>query len=130
MITMYKLLFLTLIIFTLLIPGGSCKKNPDQETITLPPTSVLSIRSTWGVVTSNFLRLRERPSKQSRMLTGIPRGMIVEIVSKTEEKVTIEDKNDYWYHVVFNGNRGWVFGAYVLIFNSQKDAKVYAQGLL
>jgi hypothetical protein len=126
---MYKRIFLSLIIFTLLIPGGSCTKNPDQQTITLPPTSVLSMKSTWGIVTSNFLRLRDRPSKQAQMLTGIPRGMIVEIISKTEEKATIEDKTDFWYHVIFDGNRGWVFGAYILIFNSLKDAEVYVQGL-
>lgn len=127
---MHKSMLYFLVFTCITLCGLSCGREAEVETITLPPTSVLSSRTTWGVVTSNFLRLRERPSKQARMLTGIPRGMIVEIISKTEEKSVIEDKTDYWYHITFDGDRGWVFGAYMVIFNSQKDAGTYAQDLL
>lgn len=104
----------------------SCKKE-EQETIVLPPTSVLTAHSTWGVVTSNFLRLRERPSKQAVSLAGIPKGIIVEILSNTEIPETIEKETAYWYRVNFDGLFGWVFGAYLEVFGSKKDAEDHSR---
>ncbi|MBN2535560.1 MAG: SH3 domain-containing protein [Spirochaetales bacterium] len=104
----------------------SCKKE-EPETIVLPPTSVLNVRSNWGVVTSNFLRLRERPSKQANVLMGIPKGIIVEILSNTEIAETIEKETAFWYRVNFDGLFGWVFGAYIEVFGSKKEAEDYSQ---
>lgn len=104
----------------------SCKKK-ELETIVLPPTSVLTVRTNWGVVTSNFLRLRERPSRESTVLIGIPKGIIVEILSNTETPETIEEETAFWYRVNFDGRFGWVFGAYLEVFGSKKDAEGYSR---
>lgn len=118
---------LTIMICVLLLSASvSCKKE-EQETIVLPPTSVLLVRSNWGVVTSNFLRLRERPSRQATVLIGIPKGIVIEILSNTEIPETIEKETAFWYRVNFDGLFGWVFGAYLEVFGSKKDAEDYSQ---
>jgi hypothetical protein len=118
--------WLLLICGLILYVSISCKKE-EPETIVLPPISVLTAHSNWGVVTSNFLRLRERPSKQSNVLMGIPKGIIVEILSNTEIPETIEKETAFWYRVNFDGLFGWVFGAYLEVFGSKKDAEDYLQ---
>ena len=110
----------------LILTSVSCKKE-EIEKIILPPASVLTVRSNWGVVTSNFLRLRERPSKTAKVLAGIPKGIIIEILSNTEIQETIENETAFWYRINFDGLPGWVFGAYCKIFNSKQEAEEYSQ---
>ena len=104
---------------------GSCGRKPVVEPIDLPPTPVLSIRSTWAVVTSPFLRIREEPLAEAKVLAHIRRGAVLEILSRTERKEEIEDATAYWYQVSYEGLRGWVFGAFLEI----TDSKAKAQGL-
>ena len=115
-----------IVAFLFLLISVSCKQE-EKEKIVLPPTSVLTVRSNWGVVTSNFLRLRERPSKQAKVLSGIPKGIVVEILSNTEIPVTIEKETAFWYRVNFDGLYGWVFGAYLEVFNLKNEAEEYSR---
>ena len=121
-----KVKSLLIITSILIFMSFSCKQE-EKEKIILPPTSVLTTRSTWGVVTSNFLRLRERPSKQSEVLAGIPKGIIIEILSNTEIPETIEKETAFWYRVNFDGLFGWVFGAYLEAFNLKSKAEEYSR---
>ena len=107
------------------VTAGCGKKEEDP--ITLPPTSVLAESSSWGVVESNFLRLHTLASLDADVLTGIPRGMIVEILSRTELPQTIDGKNDYWYRVAFDNLHGWVFGGYLSVHPSRRDAERHSQ---
>jgi len=104
---------------------GACGRKPVVQPIDLPPTSVLSIRSTWAVVTSPFLRIREEPLANAKVLAHIRRGAVLEILSRTERKEEIEDATAFWYQVSYEGLRGWVFGAFLEI----TDSKAKAQGL-
>lgn len=100
-----------------------CSKTEDIPEIELPATSVLSIRSSWGVVTSTHLRLRSNPSVESEAVTTLWKGSVLEVLTKTDEAEIIEGENDYWYQVNFGGLTGWVFGAYLDMYSSKDNAE-------
>ncbi len=101
----------------------SCAKNDVPERIDLPDTSVLSVEASWGVVTSNYLRLREKASVESNSLTGLTKGTVLRLESATDRKETIEKITSVWYRVDAEGMRGWVFGGYLEVFTSKADAE-------
>lgn len=117
-------LYVTLAAFLM---GGCGQKVVER--IDLPPTPVLSIRSTWAVVSSPFLRVREEPLAKSRILAHLRKGTVLEILSRTEKKEVLEDATSYWYQVSFEGLRGWVFGAFLEIVDSKSKAESLAAAL-
>ena len=120
------LLFPILLLLTLLF---SCRREVEPEKITLPPTSVLSIRSNWAVVKSPFLRVREEPFADAKIHTHVRRGAVLEIISRAERKETVENDSSYWYNINYAGLRGWVFGSYIEVLDSKNKAQEYAAGL-
>ena len=113
-----------LLILTVITPLfiGSCTKGEEIPEIELPVTSVLSIRSSWAVVTSTHLRLRENATVDSTAVTTLWKGSVLEVLSKTDEAEVVEVEKDFWYQVNFGGLTGWVFGAYLDIFSSKEKA--------
>jgi len=120
------LLFSSLLSLSLLF---SCQRQVEPEKITLPPTPVLSIRSNWAVVKSPFLRVREEPFADAKIQTHVRRGAVLEIISRTERKETVENGSSYWYNINYEGLRGWVFGSYIEVLDSQSKAREYSAGL-
>lgn len=108
---------------------AGCAKPAAEEPIRLPPTPVLSIRSSWGVVRSDILRIREEPFTKASTLTHLRRRSVLEILSRTEKKENIDERSDYWYQVSFEGVRGWVFGAYLEVLDSRARAEDFAAGM-
>ncbi len=104
----------------------SCRAERDYTKVKLPPTPVLSTRSSWGVVSSDVLRIRKEPNQTADILTHIRHGALVEILSKTAQKDTVEEKAAYWFQVNYEGLRGWLFGAYIEIFASRSKAAQFA----
>jgi len=123
------LLFLILLSLTLLTIMVSCQRQVEPEKITLPPTPVLSIRSSWAVVKSPFLRVREEPFTDAKILTHVRRGAVLEIISHTERKETLENDSSYWYNINYEGLRGWVFGSNIEVLDSKSKARDYSAGL-
>jgi len=124
-----KLMKILLLTFALCSIFPACSAKKPSPTILLPPISALDFGTDWGVVTSNYLRMRERPNKDAGLLHGLTRGSIVEILSKTGETETIENETAAWYSINLDGFRGWVFGAYLKIFNSKATADTFAREL-
>lgn len=121
---------LGIIMLAILLPLWGCKKNNNEEPITLPATSVLSVQSKWGVITSNHLRLRNEPSVETgEAVTTFwrSRGFVLEILSKTSTKMEVEGKEDFWYRIHYDGLYGWVFGGYVEIFETREAAEEAAR---
>ena len=116
-----------LVLLTILLT--CCGSKNDEQAFRLPATPILSIRSSWGVVNSNYLRLRAKPSTSSKVLDGLTKGTIVKILSTTEKKETVEDETDYWHRISLEGLEGWVFGAYMAIVDSKSKAEEMAEGL-
>ena len=107
----------------------SCTKKEKIPAIPLPATPVFTIRTEWGVITSHFLRLRKNPDSKTRILAHLRRGTIVEIMTKSTKRETIERQNSYWYQINYNGLKGWIFGGYLKEFNSKNAALEYAKEL-
>ena len=123
---MRKALFLLACLLPLL---SACGRRPAVERIELPSTPVLSIRSTWAVVTSPFLRLRDEPLANAAVLAHIRRGSVLEVLSRTDRREEQEQTISYWYQVSYEGLRGWVFGAFLEIVDSRPRAESLAAEL-
>ncbi|MFW5711549.1 MAG: SH3 domain-containing protein [bacterium] len=109
-----------------LLPG--CRKETAQEfKIDLPATPVLTMRSNWAVVASSHLRLREKASIQSHAVTTLWQNNVLEIISRDEVQQEVEGKTGYWYKVAYDGLQGWVFGAYLQMYESENEARRAAQ---
>ena len=120
---------LTAIAVAAVIATASCQREADLGDIRLPPTTVLSVRARWGVIQSHLLRVREEPTKQSTVLQHVRRGNLVEILSRTDRVEEVEGKIGYWYLVNYMGLKGWVFGAYLEIADSESEAQRMADSL-
>jgi hypothetical protein len=118
-----------LILSTAWLWVAGCSKPVAEEPINLPPTPVLSIRSSWGVVRSDILRIRDEPFTKASTLTHLRRGSVLEILSRTDKKESVDERSDYWYQVSFEGVRGWVFGAYLEVLDSRARAEGFAAGM-
>lgn len=108
----------------------ACGGGHEREVhIELPSTPVLSARSRWGVITSSHLRLRRQPNTASAPVTTLWQGTMLEILSRDERKVRVEGRDGYWYQVVYDGLQGWVFGAYLQLFEEESEARRAARGM-
>ena len=113
------------IIFVLVISSlfFSCREEKTIADIKLPATKVLSVQSRWSVINSTHLRLREKPDINSKAITTLWKGYILEVVSQSTVSVTLDDEEGYWYQIKYGGLQGWVFGAYLKFFDSKEDAE-------
>jgi hypothetical protein len=125
---MKKQVFIIILIAFALV-AGSCTKKKIPDRIVLPQTSFLTEQKSWGVVTSNYLRLRQKPSQNADTLSGLTKGSVVELVASTDRKETIDGNSSFWYRVNMDGLQGWVFGAYLDIFPNEADARSSAREL-
>lgn len=107
----------------------SCEKEQPVERIDLPPTPVLTLSSDWAVIRSPFLRLREEPLQKAKIVTHLRQGSVLEIITRTEAKETIDNVSAYWFQVNFGGLRGWVFGAFLEVLDSKSKAESFAAEL-
>jgi hypothetical protein len=107
----------------------SCGRPGSSERVALPPTPVLSIRSTWAVVKSPLLRVREEPSGQAVVLSHIRMGAVMEILTRGDKEETIENESAYWYRIDYQGLKGWVFGSYIDLFDSRSKADKFSSTL-
>ena len=85
--------------------------------------------SRWGVVTSNYLRMRARPSESAEVVEGLPRGTVVEIIGTSEAPATVEGQKAYWLELNVAGLRGWAFGGYLEVAESRARAQAIAAEL-
>jgi len=114
----------TALLFMLLFSLFSCEREQTKDfSLELPPTAVLSARSRWALVTSSHLRLRTRPSVESQAITTLWQNNILEILSRDEEVQKVEGQSSYWYQVAYDGLQGWVFGAYLSLYDSEAEAR-------
>lgn len=108
---------------------ASCGKAGSSERVSLPPTPVLSINSTWAVVKSPLLRVREEPSNQGTVLSHIRMGAVMEVLTKSDKTDTVENDTAYWYRIDYQGLKGWVFGSYIEIFDARSKADHFSSTL-
>ena len=107
----------------------ACGRSGSSERVTLPPTPVLSIRSTWAVVKSPLLRVREEPTNQGTVLSHIRMGAVMEVLTRSDKEDTVENETAYWYRIDYQGLKGWVFGSYIELFDSRAKADKFSSTL-
>jgi len=101
----------------------SCKEEKSIADIELTATKVLSIQSRWSVINSTHLRLREKPDLNSKAITTLWKGYVLEVVSQNTVSEILDDEEGYWYQIKYGGLQGWVFGAYLQFFDSKENAE-------
>jgi hypothetical protein len=102
---------------------AGCSGPRPYAGLKLPPTPVLTIETSYGVVDFPLLRVRTDPVSDAALVTMLRAGAIVEIVTSSSNEETIEGKTDRWYQVQYQGRRGWVFGSYLKVFDSLDKAR-------
>jgi hypothetical protein len=110
----------------LCLSAASCGRERRIEHVEFPTTPVLSARSTWAVVVSPLLRVREQADTRSTVLQHIRQGVVVEVIGKSDREDEIEGQQDYWYRINFEGLKGWVFGPYLMLYDSRAAADAEA----
>jgi len=119
-----------LLLFALaMVSLGSCGRSGSSERVTLPPTPVLSIRSTWAVVKSPLLRVRADPSNSATVLSHIRLGAVMEVLTRADREEIVENETAYWYRIDYQGLKGWVFGTYIDLFDSRSKADKFSATL-
>lgn len=101
----------------------SCKEEKGIADIELTATKVLSIQSRWSVINSTHLRLREKPDLNSKAITTLWKGYVLEVVSQNTVSEILDDEEGFWYQIKYGGLEGWVFGAYLQFFDSKENAE-------
>lgn len=110
-----------IIVFLIALTG--CREKEPILSIDLPPTEILSATTNWAVINSSHLRLREKPLVDAKAVTTLWRGSVLEIVSRSETKFLVDGELDFWYQINYDGLHGWVFGAYLDLFDSKEKAE-------
>ncbi|NNM67676.1 MAG: SH3 domain-containing protein [Spirochaetales bacterium] len=105
----------------------SCNPNDQYKGLVLPPTPILTVQNSYGVVNFAYIRVRQEPQLDSRLVTMLRGGSIVEIVTSTNNEEMIEGKKNRWYEIQYEGRLGWVFGSYLKIYDSLDKARNAAQ---
>lgn len=106
-----------------------CEAPKDYSGLVLPPTPVLTIQNRWALVTSTLLRVRSEGSDASALVTVLRRGAIIEVLSTSPREEVLEGQRGRWIEIQDQGRRGWVFGAYLQIFDSLDKARNAARQL-
>lgn len=110
--------FLSCILILFLI---QCR-NKDEHIIQIPEVKSYEILNQWGIIMIDKQRLRELPQVKSKTITYIPRYTLVEISNRSTQTDEIEKKSDYWYQILWEGEKGWIFGAFLKKYNTYQDA--------
>lgn len=110
---------------------SSCEEKEETlGDIKLPPAPpLISASENWAVIETSYLRLRERPAVEARIVKTLWRGYVIEIMSRSPSKSIVEDEEDFWFQVNYDGLQGWVFGSYITIYDTKEDASIKARSV-
>ena len=126
---MKKSVFLSIIVTLFLLCG--CKAQHIQNTVTLDKNTFKPVSSSVstlknnliGIVTVNRLRLRSSNDVYAKTIRYLDQGDMLNIITKDEKRIRINNMEDYWYLVDFNGTKGWIFGYYLEIYSDYLQAQ-------
>ncbi len=118
---MFMKKILILLLFSSLV-FSSCKKDIEINNVKLPVTKAITKKSNYALITSSHLRLRTEATINSKALTILWKGYILEILRKSDIRDSVEGKENYWYLISYDGLKGWVFGSYIDVYSSREKA--------
>ncbi len=126
-----KKIAVLLFIFILFLNG--CYKNENEVLdykIILPQTRSPQNMNQWAVTKFGPLKLRIEPKEDSEIINHLPIGAVIELERKENELKNFENLTNYWYYINYKGEKGWLFGYYIDIFNKEEDAIKRSEELL
>jgi hypothetical protein len=100
----------------------SCAKAPEEKKIDLPSQSALSLYRGWGVVLTNYIRLRLTPDPEGVEITALAKRALVRVLDKGRRD-TVKGVTDFWYEIESGSNRGWLFGQHVRVYHTKEEAE-------
>jgi uncharacterized protein YgiM (DUF1202 family) len=75
--------------------------------------SVFSADKKMSVDANGGLRMRDSANLDGNIISTIPNGTTVSVLTETGETVTISNRTGRWTQVSWNGKSGWVFGGFL-----------------
>lgn len=117
-----------IIVFSFLLTG--CQEKNSTLILKLPDTHLSSDFNLWGVTKFGGLKLRQDPREDSEIINHLPYGALAEILVKQEQVSEFENIRDYWYYIDFKGQKGWIFGYYLFLYNTYDEAYKKSEELL
>jgi hypothetical protein len=109
--------------------GGACGANLRPVKLALPSTPVVSESQHWGVVNSNFIRLRLQPSEQSEVINGLSKGIVLRVKLALKEPGAAPEDAPRWYQVEAGEVKGWVSASQIRTCESKVEAEQLARSL-
>ncbi len=116
-----RYVFLCLLIILL----SSCQEKKSRlsdKTNNFTESEIL--KKPFGLITVDNLRMRGLNDIHSQTLRHLDKGMIVEIIEKDPIRSRVNEFEDYWYKVRYDGVTGWIFGYYMEISQDYESAYV------
>ena len=111
------------LLILLLILLSDCRtKNKERNFIELPLTKNPTNINQWAVTKFPYLRIRETPESNSNYVSYLPSLALLKVIKKNNVLTTFGTNEDYWYLVDYEGEKGWIFGSYIEIFNDYNEA--------
>lgn len=95
----------------------------NASSVILPPTSVVTLRPTWAVVTEPYIRLRAEPRRDAPIEGHLRRGDVAEIEAISTVVELVEDERHFWYRLTVGGTSGWVLDSAVESYGSEDRAR-------
>ena len=129
-----KKIYLFLIVITIFI---GCKKNSTnvvQNNIESPVfTETVSPMNHpftyediddgyYAIVNANAVRIRDQPSLEGIIIGHLNSGMAVNVLGRTQNRMSLEGNNTYWLKININDVDGWAYGAYIDLHDTQYDS--------
>jgi hypothetical protein len=100
----------------------ACAKEPEEKKIDLPSRGALTLYRGWGVVLTNYIRLRVTPDPEGVEITALAKRALVRVLDKGRRD-TVKGVNDFWYEIEAGASRGWLFGAHLAVFHTRPEAE-------
>ena len=112
---------ITLVCLAAALALGGCAREAEERKIEIPSGGALTLYRGWGVVLTNYIRLRATPDPEGVEVTALARRSVVRVLDKGQ-RATVKGVSDFWYEVVAGPNRGWIFGEHLAVFHRQDEA--------
>lgn len=74
-----------------------------------------------GIVNDNSVRIREQPNLEGEIKGLLEKGVEVVVFGRSEMRMLLNGYDSYWLNIETNSIKGWVFGAYINLLNSQYE---------
>lgn len=122
----------TICIFFLIACFNEKRSNEEvpENIIDLPATKSHADLNQWGVIKYGSIKLRNEPYEDTKILNYLRLGTIVEVIKKDNKLVIFDGDKNYWYYIIYEGEKGWVFGTFIEIYNNYQKAIRASEKLL